>query len=75
MGGLCDVEFHKDKESAIKFYLREARYYFREIRMPKKIDVPNACGFPHRQFMVMSIRKFKELYPKYKGVSKCDPKK
>jgi hypothetical protein len=75
LGGLTDVEFHEDKETAIKFYHREAKYYFHELRLPKKIDVPNACGFPHRKFMVMSIRKFKVLYPEYKGVSKCNPKK
>lgn len=75
LGGLTDVTFHEDKESAIKFYLREARYYFPEIRMPKKIDAPNACGFPHRMFMVMSIRKFKGEYPEYKGGFICNPKK
>lgn len=75
MGGLCDVEFHKDKETAIKFYLKEARYYFPEIRMPKGIKTPNACGFPHRQFMIMSIKKFNSLYPDYKGANKCNPKK
>jgi hypothetical protein len=70
MGGLSDVEFHNDKESAIKFYLREARYYYPEIRMPKEIKTPNACGFPHRKFMIMSIKKFNSLYPEYKGETK-----
>lgn len=77
LGGLTDVVFHKDRESAIKFYRKDAKYYFGELTptLPKKIDVPTACGFIHRRFMVMSIRKFKVLYPEYKGVSKCNPKK
>ena len=75
LGGLTDVEFHNSKDDAVKYYLKEAKYYFDGLSLPKKIEVPNACGFPHRQFMVMSIRKFKMLYPKYKGVSKCHPKK
>lgn len=70
LGGLTDVEFHEDKETAIKFYRREAKYYFHELRLPKKTDVPNACGFPHRMFMVMSIKKFKSMYPEYKGGAK-----
>lgn len=75
LGGLTDVEFHKDKETAIKFYRREAKYYFHGLTLPSKIDVPTACGFPHRMFAIMSIRKFKKEYPRYKGVSKCNPKK
>ena len=75
MGGLCDVEFHKDKESAIKFYLKESRYYFPEIRMPKEIKTPNACGYLHRMFRIMSVKKFNSLYPEYKGEAKCNQKK
>ena len=66
LGGLTDVTFHEDKETAIKFYRKEAKYYFGELTLPKKIDVPTACGFTHRRFMVMSIRKFRKLYPEYK---------
>jgi hypothetical protein len=75
LGGLIGVVFHDSKEEAVKCYRKEAKFYFHGLRLPKKIDVPSACGFPHRQFMVMSIRKFKLLYPKYKGVPKCHPKK
>lgn len=74
-GGLTDVVFHEDKETAIKFYRREAKYYFYELRLPAKTNVPTACGFPHRKFMVMSIRKFKKAFPDYKGGFKCNLKK
>jgi hypothetical protein len=75
LGGLTDVEFHNSKDDAVKFYRKEAKYYFHGLRLPKKIDVPSACGFPHRMFRIMSIRKFKKLYPEYKGVVECNPKK
>lgn len=75
LGGLTDVVFHEDKESAIKFYRRGAKYYFPGIVMPVKIKTPNACGFPHRQFRIMSAKRFNNLYPEYKGESKCNPKK
>ena len=68
LGGLTDVVFHNSKDDAVKFYRREAYGYFDGLRLPKKTDVPNACGFPHRRFMIMSIKKFNSLYPKYKGV-------
>lgn len=74
LGGLTDVVFHEDKESAIKFYRRNAKYYFLGLTLPKKTDVPTACGFPHRMFMVMSIRKFKKEYPEYKGGFTCKSK-
>lgn len=70
LDGLTDVTFHEDKESAIKFYRKEANYYFNGLILPKKIDAPTACGFPHRCFQVMSIRKFKKEYPEYKGGTK-----
>lgn len=70
LGGLTDVEFHKDKETAIKFYRREAGYYFANLTLPKKIDTPSACGFIHRSFKVMSIKQFKSVYPEYKGEAK-----
>ena len=75
IGGLTDVVFHDSKDDAVKFYQREAYCYFDGLILPKKIDVPNACGFPHRQFVVMSIRKFKKMFPEYKGGLKCHPKK
>jgi hypothetical protein len=65
LGGLTDVMFHEDKESAIEFYRRGARYFFPGIRIPTKIKTPNACGFIHRQFRIMSIKKFKKMYPEY----------
>lgn len=67
LDGLTDVTLHKDEESAIEFYRRGAKYFFPGIRIPTKIKTPNACGFIHRQFKVMSIRKFKKLYPEYQG--------
>jgi hypothetical protein len=72
LSGLTDVTFHKDKETAIKFYRKEAKCYFGAfmLTLPKKIDVPTACGFEHRKFMVMSIKKFNSLYPEYKGEAK-----
>lgn len=70
LGGLTDVVFHDSKEDAVKFYSKEAKYYFDGLTLPKEIKVPNGCGFPHRQFMVMSIKKFRKLYPKYKGGAK-----
>lgn len=75
LGGLTDVVFHYSKDDAVKFYRREANYYFNNLRLPKKIDVPAACGFPHRFFKVLSIREFKKEYPEYKGGFKCHPKK
>lgn len=70
LGGLTDVMFHDSKDDAVKFYRREAHYYFNGLRLPKKTDVPTACGFPHRKFMVLSIRRFKKMFPEYKGVTK-----
>ena len=75
LGGLTDVVFHDSKDDAVKFYRRKAYSYFDGLILPKKTDVPNACGFSHRQFMVMSIRKFKRFFPEYKGGAKCHPKK
>lgn len=65
--GLNDVMFHDSKDDAVRFYRREAYHYFNELKLPKKTDVPTACGFPHRKFMVMSIRRFKKMFPEYKG--------
>lgn len=67
LGGLTDVKFHDSKEDAVKFYRKEAKHYFDGLTLPKKIDVPNGCGFLHRQFKVMSIRKFKKEYSEYIG--------
>lgn len=75
LGGLTDVTIHEDEEIAIKFYRKEANYYFHGLNLPKKVEAPAACGFPHRVFRLMSIRKFKKLYPEYKGGFKCHPKK
>lgn len=66
LGGLIGVVFHNSKEEAVKSYRKEAKYYFNGLVLPKKIEVPSACGFPHRQFKVMSIRRFRKLYPEYK---------
>lgn len=70
LGGLTDVMFHDSKDDAVKFYRRKAHYYFNGLRLPKKTDVPTACGFPHSMFMVMSIRRFKKMFPEYKGGDK-----
>ena len=70
LGGLTDVMLHDSKDDAVKFYRREAHYYFNGLRLPKNTDVPTACGFPHRKFMVMSIRRFKKMFPEYKGGAK-----
>jgi hypothetical protein len=66
LGGLIDVVFHNSKEEAVKSYRKEAKCYFNGLVLPKKIEVPSVCGFPHRQFMVVSIRRFRKLYPEYK---------
>ena len=65
LSGLADVVFHDNKDDAVKFYRREANCYFNNLRLPKKIDAPAVCGFPHRKFMVLSIRRFKQLFPGY----------
>lgn len=63
-GGISDITVHKDKATAVKFYRKEAPTYFNGLlRLPKTIEPPTACGFPHRNFSVMSMRKFKAEYP------------
>lgn len=63
-GGISDITVHKDKATAVKFYRKEAPTYFNGLlRLPKTIVPPTACGFPHRNFSVMSMRKFKAEYP------------
>lgn len=66
MGGLADVQVHPDKKSAVDFYRREALCYFDGLRLPRRITVPTACGFPHRRFGVMSVRLFREKFPEWK---------
>ena len=66
VGGLTDVVFHDSKDHAVMFYRRKANYYFGGLKLPRKIGVPNACGFFHRKFMVMSIIKFKKTFSEYK---------
>lgn len=62
--GISDITVHKDKTTAVKFYRKEAPSYFNGLlRLPKKIEPPTACGFPHRCFSVVSLRKFKAEYP------------
>ena len=63
LNGLSDVDFHNDKDSAIAFYRRNAKHYF-NVRLPRKTVVPTACGFPHRQFCVASIRAFNKRFNK-----------
>lgn len=67
MGGLSDVEFHDNKDDAVKFYRKAAHGYFEGLRLPAKTMPPTACGFPHRLFGVMSIRMFRKIFPKWKG--------
>lgn len=70
LGGLSDVEFHDSKEDAVKFYRKNAHYYFDGLRLPSKTTPPTACGFPHRMFGVMSIRMFHQRFPEWKGGEK-----
>ena len=65
LGGIQDVVFHDDKESAVKFYRKYARRYFDGLTLPKKTTVPTACGFAHRMFGVMASRSFKKEHPEY----------
>ena len=65
LGGMQDVVFHNDKESAVKYYRKHARCYFEGLVLPKTTKVPTACGYPHRMFGVMSERRFKKEYPEY----------
>lgn len=66
LSGLTDVIVHTDKESAVRFYRREAKHYF-DVRLPSKTQTPTACGFAHRRFGVMSIRLFRKNFPEWKG--------
>lgn len=66
LGGLTDVTVHPDKDSAVRFYRREAKHYF-DVRLPSKTKTPSSCGFFHRQFGVMSIRRFRKVFPEWKG--------
>ena len=63
LGGLDDAEIHENKEAAIAFYRQNAKRYF-DVRLPRKTVVPTACGFPHRQFCVASIRAFNKRFKK-----------
>lgn len=63
LGGIQDVVFHDNKESAVKYYRKYAHWYFQGLTLPKKTTVPTACGFAHRMFGVMSSRRFKKEYP------------
>lgn len=69
-GGLADVDIHPDKESAVKFYRREAKHYFYGLQLPSKTVPPTACGYVHRLFGIMSIRKFRKSFPEWKGGAK-----
>lgn len=68
--GLSDVEFHDSKEDAVKFYRKNAHYYFDGLMLPPKTTPPAACGFPHRVFGVMSVRMFRRRFPEWKGGGK-----
>ena len=65
LGGIQDVVFHSDKESAAKYYRKYAHCYFEGLVLPKTTRVPTACGYPHRMVGVMSERRFKKEYPEY----------
>lgn len=65
--GLTDVDIHHDKESAVKFYRRVAKCYFDGLQLPSKTVPPTACGYAHRWFGVMSIRRFKNRFSEWKG--------
>lgn len=67
LGGLSDVEVHDNKDDAVKSYRKAAHGYFGGLRLPSKIMPPAACGFPHRRFGVMSIRRFRKMFPEWKG--------
>ena len=69
LGGLADVEIHPDKASAVRYYRQEAKRYF-DVRLPDKTVPPAACGFPHRYFGVMSIRRFGKMFPEWDGGAK-----
>lgn len=70
LNGLLDVEVHDSKDDAVKFYRKNARYYFDGLNLPAKTTPPAACGFPHRWFGVMSIRMFRKRFPEWKGGAK-----
>lgn len=70
LGGLSDVEFHDNKDDAVKFYRKAAHCYFDNLCLPAKIATPTACGFFHRQFGVMSLTKFKKDFPEYFNIKK-----
>ena len=70
LGGLADVRIHPDRKSAVKFYRREAKSYFYDLRLPSKTTTPTACGFVHRRFGVMSIRLFRKNFPEWEGGGK-----
>ena len=65
LGGLSDVKFHVKKDDAVKYYRKAAHGYFDNLRLPAKTTPPTACGFAHRMFGVMSLTKFKRLFPEY----------
>ena len=69
LGGLSDVTVHHDKDSAVRFYRKEAVHYF-DVRLPRKTETPTACGFAHRRFGVMSMRLFRKNFPEWKGGAK-----
>ena len=69
LGGLSDVTVHTDKDSAVRFYRKEAKHYF-DVRLPSKTEPPTACGFFHRRFGVMSMRLFRKNFPEWKGDEK-----
>jgi hypothetical protein len=71
ISGLADVVFHEDKETAINFYRKNAKRYF-DVRLPRKTNVPTACGFFHRRLGLMSIRMFNSRFPEWKRATNED---
>lgn len=66
LNGLSDVKVHDSKDDAVKYYRKNARWYF-DVSLPAVTTPPTACGFPHRLFGVMSIRMFRKRFPEWKG--------
>lgn len=66
--GVEDLEVHKDKDTATRFYRRNCRLYFQNNTIDtRSVQLPFRYGFAHRAFFGMSIRQYNKYYGKNRG--------
>ena len=62
--GVSDVEIHKDKETATKYFQTHYRQYF-QLSSKIKVELPMTYGFPFRRYYGTSLTKFKKIHKEY----------